>query len=107
MPICLYAMYVTQHLDTSRAKDAECAPSAALAITLFPQISTWSATVHSLSIQTNVHLECNCALLHCDIHLDYQSALMHCDDKLDYHCALRYPPGVRLCTVMLCGTLSV
>ena len=51
VPICLYAMYVTQHLDTSRAKDAECAPSAALAITLFPQISTWSATVHLLSKQ--------------------------------------------------------
>ena len=61
----------------------------------------------ALAVYTNVHLECNCALLHCDIHLDYQSALMHCDDQLDYHCALRYPPGVWLCTVMLCGTLSV
>ena len=61
----------------------------------------------ALAVYTNVHLECNCALLLCDVHLDYQSALMHCNVQLDYHCALRYPPGVRLCTVMLCGTLSV
>ena len=62
----------------------------------------------ALAVYTNAHLECNCALLHCDIHLDYQSALMHCDVHLDYQSALLHcPPGVRLCTVMLCGTLSV